>query len=124
MTVSRRSFLAGAASTAVLGATGSVGAPAGEWCGWTDRSFLAVNPQVAERTFACTRTRLSIAEFAEMVRTGRTTLEKAREEWPNLVLGPAREPVGEPVGEQALNLVLGVPHVPDDAAPAGHDAAA
>lgn len=119
MTVSRRSFLTGAASTAVLGATGG-GAVAGHWRGWSDRSFLAAHPAAAERTFAYTRTRLSVAEFAEMVRTGRTTLEKAREEWPNLVLGPAREPVGE----ETLNLVLGVPHVPDDAAPARHDAAA
>jgi hypothetical protein len=42
-----------------------------------------------------TQTRLSIAEFAEMIRTGQTTLEKAREEWPNLVLAPPVEPEGD-----------------------------
>lgn len=41
------------------------------------------------------RTRLTIAEFSEMVRTGQTTLEKAREEWPNLVLAPPVEPEGD-----------------------------
>ncbi len=95
MTVSRRSFLTGAASTAAVAATKVVGVLAGDWRGWTDRSFLAANPQVAERTFAYTRSRLSIAEFAEMVKTGQTTLDEAREEWPDLVLAPPVEPEGD-----------------------------
>lgn len=41
------------------------------------------------------QTGLTISEFAEMVRTGQTTLDKAREEWPNLVLSPPVEPEGD-----------------------------
>lgn len=108
MTVSRRSFLTGAASTAALAASGGVGAVAipvavpDDWSGWSDRTYAAYlrhmmdhlcrsvdvsydeltedwrRSQSATRAFLEAQQRAAIRHWVMPSRTGCTTLEEAR----------------------------------------------